>query len=357
MRTLPGSRGHPILLAVPLLLLGLGTALPGPGPEPLQAQEVRRPPVVVTPFLPGSGWLGIHFDVPTVTEAPGTPAERDSIRVRQVVPGSPAETGGVRAGDVVTHLQGDAASPEALRRHVADLEPGDRFRMRVLRDGRPVELELEAGERPDLILNRPSGEVMVFFADSLRTRFGIDADSIRSRFILHADSIRSFMQMNLDSLQVRRLRMQEEARRLEGEARRFEGEARRLGEHGRPFGVEVFRRRGGEAGDAPRIVVRTPGSIVTLGQRIVAGAEVTPMNPGLAAYFGVEEGVLVTEVLEETPAHAAGLRPGDVVVAVGGQVVRSVPELRDALDRGYRTPPVPVAVVREGEELRLEFRR
>ena len=298
------TRFRGALLLLSLVLTALGST--GGAARSLEAQEIRRPPPPPLAARPDAGWLGIRFQVESLREGPGATPSADTIRVLQVIPGSPAEAGGVQAGDLVTHLQGDSASHHALRRHAASLRPGDRFRMRVLRDGRSMDLTLEAGERPDLILDRPSGGTTVFFLDSLRTRFGVQADSIRSMMMLHLDSL----------------------------------------------------RRGGDGGEDPiRIVVRTPGSLVTVGQRVVAGAEVASLNPGLGSYFGVEEGVLVTEVMEHTPAHQAGLHPGDVVIRVAGERVRSVPELRDALDRGYRTPPVEVDVVRDRTEVRLQFRR
>ncbi len=311
------------------------------GATPLGAQEPTRP---LPPPVPraGGGWLGLGFEV-TSRRAEGEGAAADTIRVRQVIPGSPAEGAGVRSGDLVTHLQGEPASREALGRHVAALEPGTRFRLRVLRDGEAMELTMEAGARPDLILDRPSGGVMVLFLDSLRTRMD-----------LQADSIRSFMMMNLDSLRARGFLLEDEARRQGQESRQRAGE-------GRQFEIEVRRRTRDGTEEPSRIIVRSPepplGPIVGLGQRVVAGAEVTPLNPGLGSYFGTEEGVLVTQVVEGSPAHGAGLRPGDVVVEVAGERVRSVPELRQALERGYRSPPVPVRILRERRELTLEFQR
>ncbi len=311
------------------------------GTTPLEAQEVTRP--LPPPALrAGAGWLGIGFEA-TRIRSEAEAVSVDTIRVGQVIHGSPAEVAGVRPGDLVTHLQGEPATPEALRRHVAALEPGTRLRLRVLREGEALDLTVEAGARPDLILDRPSGEVMVLFLDSLRTRMH-----------LHADSIRSYMMMNLDSLRTQGFLLEEEARW-------FGEESRRRALEGRRFEFEVRRRSEDGREEPSRIIVRAPGTplgpVVGLGQRVVAGAEVTPLNPELGGYFGTDQGVLVTQVVEGSPAHAAGLQPGDVVVEVAGEGVRSVPQLRSALERGYRAPPVPVRILRERRELTLEFRR
>ena len=45
------------------------------------------------------------------------------------------------------------------------------------------------------------------------------------------------------------------------------------------------------------------------------------------------EGALLRQVLPGTPAGRAGLRPGDTIVTLNGQPIRSVPDLTDLLDR------------------------
>ena len=49
------------------------------------------------------------------------------------------------------------------------------------------------------------------------------------------------------------------------------------------------------------------------------GVSVGPLSDQLATYFGVKEGVLVSEVSSGTPAATAGIRAGDVITAVNGR--------------------------------------
>lgn len=64
----------------------------------------------------------------------------------------------------------------------------------------------------------------------------------------------------------------------------------------------------------------------------IAGAELQPLNPELAAFFdGVERGLLVLQVLSATPASELGLRPGDVIVEAAGRPVASLAGFRRAL--------------------------
>jgi len=65
----------------------------------------------------------------------------------------------------------------------------------------------------------------------------------------------------------------------------------------------------------------------------ISGDDLTPQ---LAEFFGVKQGkgILVREVTVGTPAEKAGLKAGDVIVAVDGQEVATVGGLRHALAQG-----------------------
>jgi len=91
-----------------------------------------------------------------------------------------------------------------------------------------------------------------------------------------------------------------------------------------------------------------------VGQRYLAGARVTSMNPDLALYLGVREGVLVTEVTPGTPASDTGLRSGDVVLSVDDQPVAEVDHLRALL--AARWYGATLKVVRQGDEIAIVLR-
>ena len=83
------------------------------------------------------------------------------------------------------------------------------------------------------------------------------------------------------------------------------------------------------------------------------GVTVTPLSDQLAAYFGVKQGVLVSEVSSGSPGEAAGLKAGDVITMVRGQAVSSsadvVRELRAAGDGAN----VEIRVTRDRKEVTL----
>lgn len=67
---------------------------------------------------------------------------------------------------------------------------------------------------------------------------------------------------------------------------------------------------------------------------------------GILLPDGVEEGVAITEVAENSPASVAKLKKGDIIVALGGQNIGSIAEFRYQL---YKHSP--------GEEVEVEFIR
>jgi len=83
----------------------------------------------------------------------------------------------------------------------------------------------------------------------------------------------------------------------------------------------------------------------------ISGDELTTQ---LATYFGVKQGkgVLVREVLVGSAAAKAGLKAGDVIVAVDGKSVATVAELRQALEikPGEENRKLNLTIVRDRHE-------
>jgi S1-C subfamily serine protease len=97
----------------------------------------------------------------------------------------------------------------------------------------------------------------------------------------------------------------------------------------------IYSRSGGSMGIGFAIPVSTAklvlegivkDGVVTRGW---IGVEPADLSPELMETFGVraKKGVLITGVLQNGPAAQAGVKPGDVVVQVGGKDVANVSEL------------------------------
>ncbi|HEV8365883.1 MAG TPA: PDZ domain-containing protein [Gemmatimonadaceae bacterium] len=68
------------------------------------------------------------------------------------------------------------------------------------------------------------------------------------------------------------------------------------------------------------------------GNTVVGGAVLIPLTADAREGLGINDGILVIDVLRGSPAREAGLRAGDVIVAVKGRKVTSIPQLMLRLD-------------------------
>jgi S1-C subfamily serine protease len=84
---------------------------------------------------------------------------------------------------------------------------------------------------------------------------------------------------------------------------------------------------------------------------IAGGAR--PLPPAAAARLGRQRGLEVVEVVPDSPAALAGLRPEDLIVAVGGDPVLGVDDLQRLLTEDRIGRSVELAVVRNGTDRRV----
>ena len=268
------------------------------------------------------GWIGVMQ-----RPVPGG----EGVVIDEVVEDSPASRAGLQRGDTIVLWNGRRDVADAIQQRT--LTPGDTVRLRVRRGSqRDRDVAVVAARRPGVITmeRRDGGDVVVIRPDALTREIRLRSDSLRIR----ADSLhRRVERMLRDSLGPR-LRELERSEMPEIELRLRELEER-------------FRR------DFPSDVF-----VYELGGRSVAGAEFAPLNEGLAAYFGVESGVLVLSVAPQTPAARAGLQAGDVVVEVNGTAVDDVADLRALVARAQTrdTRRVQLEVLRRGQRRELEMR-
>jgi serine protease Do len=85
------------------------------------------------------------------------------------------------------------------------------------------------------------------------------------------------------------------------------------------------------------------------------GVVIQDLTPELAAGFGVKEdaGVLVAEVMKDSPAGAAGLKPGDVITDFNGGGVKDVTDLQKRVAAVEPGRPAPITVMRDRKPLGL----
>jgi len=159
--------------------------------------------------------------------------------IADVVKGGPADKAGVKPGDAVVSLNGrPVTDANQLTRDVGAIPPGQTVKLEIIRDGKPRQVEIKLGERPDE--------------------------------------------------------------------------------------KETTARAGGQGGDADK----STGDLL--------GVRVQDLTPELAQRARVEpgtKGVVVTDVIPDSPASQAGLDPGDVILEINRQPVTSVADYRKVVSK------------------------
>lgn len=83
------------------------------------------------------------------------------------------------------------------------------------------------------------------------------------------------------------------------------------------------------------------------GEGRVIGIGVTPLTKQLAAHYGVENGVLIDRVNENSPAAKAGLKAGDIITEVDGKAVKGDLDIIKAVN-AKKEGDVTLTIVRNG---------
>ncbi len=131
---------------------------------------------------------------------------------------------------------------------------------------------------------------------------------------------------------------------------------------GRVVGINtaIFSRTGGNVGIGFAIPINMALEIadhlMTDGQveRGYLGVMLAPLTPDLAKAMDVEgQGVLVNEVMADTPAQEAGFKGGDVIIGLDGESVRDLTSLRFKVGGIEPGEKAIFTVLRDGVEVEL----
>jgi S1-C subfamily serine protease len=132
--------------------------------------------------------------------------------------------------------------------------------------------------------------------------------------------------------------------------------------HGKVVGVNtaIIAMAQGIAFAIPSATARLVASALIRDGRVrraylgISGAP-TPIGRQLshALGLGVDSGIRVLEVTPSSPARRAGIREGDIVVALDGAGIGTLSELQRALTAERVGAPTMITVVRRGERVAL----
>ncbi|MCD4775978.1 MAG: Do family serine endopeptidase [Candidatus Aegiribacteria sp.] len=87
------------------------------------------------------------------------------------------------------------------------------------------------------------------------------------------------------------------------------------------------------------------------------GVTIQELTPGLTEHFGLREsdgGILVSQVLSDTPASASGIRRGDVILTIDGKGFRTVTEFRNMVAEADPGSQIEVGIFRDGRNVSIQ---
>lgn len=346
------------------LVAALGTGLPGPA----YAQDSFGDG-------PPRAWIGI------LTQTAMLPEDGDPVAalVTNVFVNGPAHRGGVLPGDLVVAVNGTPlAAYDNWLDMLAGLEPGRPMQVGLLRRGEEMEVTIIADRRPVMLgspfdlarLDTIQARVSKTF-DSIMQMFGTQpSDSVVLDFTSTGDRLLQWearVQVSWQQTAAHQTAEPEaallrtadstaslEERRANLEVAREEAELRVVADQGSD---PLNAGGGGEL----RLSVETlsvsgaptPMPFVIERPVVLGGAQVLPLTSELGRAFGVDAGILVTDVVAQSAAARAGFRAGDVIMAVAGGAVASLVQLRAAL--ATTELPTVITVVRRGGVVELVY--
>ena len=85
-----------------------------------------------------------------------------------------------------------------------------------------------------------------------------------------------------------------------------------------------------------------------------AGIVTQSLSEGLASYFKVKKGALISEVISDSPADKAGLKAGDVIVKIGGEEIEDEDDVGEAIHEHDPGDAVDFVIYRDGSEMTVK---
>jgi serine protease Do len=262
-----------VLIVTSSFILAFGQDAPEAKREKEKAAATRA---FAWSFNGDGGYLGVQTkEVNKDNYATFGLREVRGVAVEKVMENSPAAAAGIMDNDVIVRLNGEEiTSTRKLTRLISEIAPDHQVSLTVLRNGHEKDIKATLGKRQGPMFENGNFSVAIPEIDKLK------------------------LEKELKDMP----ELKEKLKGLKGDA---------------PM---VF----GDGDDGKNFVWRT-------GERRQIGISVYPLTKQLSENMGVEGGVLVSSVREDSPAARAGLKAGDVIVEVGGKAVKNNMDLIRAI--------------------------
>jgi len=248
-----------------------------PAPPPLSG-EPGDGPHAFSLFIDGGSFLGVYAeDVNKENMARYGLRDARGVAITQVIKDSPAEKAGLKKDDVILRFEADSVtSVRKLNRLVSEVAPDQTVKLGISRGGGEHEITVTMGKRND------SMNAMGYLK-GLGKLEGLDK-------LQGWDKLK-----DLDKMM--------------------------------PPGANVWTWEG-QGSDKD-------GMIFAVGNRRRIGVTTLELTKQLADYFGIADGkgVLITSVADDSPAAKAGVKAGDVIIAIDGEKVEGSGDLARGINK------------------------
>jgi len=86
------------------------------------------------------------------------------------------------------------------------------------------------------------------------------------------------------------------------------------------------------------------------------GVQLNKMNNDLASYFGVkeDEGALILEVVENSPAEDSDLKSGDVIIEIDGESISDPEDVQDIISELEEDDQIKIEIIRQKRKQTIE---
>lgn len=238
-------------------------------------EKTMSPRAFAWSFNGDGGYLGIRTqEVSKDNFATFGLKEVRGVAVEKVMEDSPAAAAGIQDKDVIVRVNGEEiTSARKLTRLIAEIAPDHQVSLTVLRNGREKDIKATLGKRESSQFENGNFSVAIPEIDKLK------------------------LEKELKELpELKELKKLKELKELQ-----------------KGDGPMIF---GMPNGDGRNFTWKA-------GERRQIGISVYPLTKQLSENMGVESGVMINNVREDSPAAKAGLKAGDIIVEAGGKAVKN----------------------------------
>ena len=287
-------------------------------------------------------WLGVVTQEVTSDLREGLDLHGDGVLVNRVIDESPAARAGLRKGDLIVRYNARSVeSPEALAHMVGEAHNGQAIALEILRHGERQTLTVTLDPRPS---GDSDDEGMASAPPTPPAAPDAPEAPQAPRDGEDDHAGRSHREMRVRVVTPDGEHGEHGSRHVY----RFDGDMNRLPPDVHRMLGEMHMQGMGGNGDGMRRIVLNAGSRLRLGVRIES------LSEDLASALDAPSagGVLVVQVIPDTPAARSGLKAGDVILSVNNLGVKNAEELQKALREA--DGKVSLSVSRKGSRRTVE---